>query len=589
MPGIIQELLKHFTTSFSAMPDKKPKKNILKRKRPNLFRNLGSVIDKVAVYVVVILTILIFGGYILVGGTLPTKITKLNTTLVDLVISPTGPGNGNLQFYTFSGVTNTPYPTLASGGADPDQNPADLGAPGEATSPAGRAPCQSADKTISTPTKTAPIVSVKSFGAKGDGVTDDAAAIQTAMDSMSGGGTLEFPAGTYKYSDILRLTKPNVTLWGYGATLIPTNQTAAGIQLAADNTNIYGFTRSAPRSWPRFCGGTPDISRCYGIYIFNSNNHVIMDNTMNHGDGILLNGVANALIARNTINKSTADAIYLTGGTHDVRVLLNTVRENGDDMVALVDYGTPGAEPAIYNILIEHNDLSGNYWGRGITVAGGKNVTIRNNNVSKTAHNAGIYLTEESAWPTTNIRNVLVDNNTVEDVQMAPPAYCPPNSQDCQAGWSQTGQAGIDLYVQDPAASISDVLISNNKVNLAAFNGVRMHGNVSNVSVINTIMTSIANGALSIEPPNIYCSGNKDDGADVSDPRLHSFFPIPCNRFLSGWVLLPWVVLIAPAPIPKTFVSRPVNGAASRILRRRFLLGSTSIITKQVAKYATCI
>ena len=40
-------------------------------------------------------------------------------------------------------------------------------------------------------------VNVKNFGAVGDGVTDDAPAVQSAINSMTNGGTLYFPAGKY--------------------------------------------------------------------------------------------------------------------------------------------------------------------------------------------------------------------------------------------------------------------------------------------------------------------------------------------------------------------------------------------------------
>lgn len=47
-------------------------------------------------------------------------------------------------------------------------------------------------------------VSVKDFGAVGDGVTDDTAAIQAAWDSLTDGSTLTFPPGTaYKITDTL--------------------------------------------------------------------------------------------------------------------------------------------------------------------------------------------------------------------------------------------------------------------------------------------------------------------------------------------------------------------------------------------------
>lgn len=42
-----------------------------------------------------------------------------------------------------------------------------------------------------------PAVSVKDFGATGDGVTDDRAAVQAAIDSLTNGGTVFFPPGTY--------------------------------------------------------------------------------------------------------------------------------------------------------------------------------------------------------------------------------------------------------------------------------------------------------------------------------------------------------------------------------------------------------
>lgn len=45
---------------------------------------------------------------------------------------------------------------------------------------------------------------VRDYGAMGDGVTDDAAAIQAAMDDMPANGTLFFPAGTYIVGTALR-------------------------------------------------------------------------------------------------------------------------------------------------------------------------------------------------------------------------------------------------------------------------------------------------------------------------------------------------------------------------------------------------
>lgn len=74
-------------------------------------------------------------------------------------------------------------------------------------------------------------ISVKDYGAKGDGTTDDTNAIKAtiAYAGAIGGGTVYFPAGTYLVSAPIPLTLPNVTLMGssaYSATVtVPNNAT----------------------------------------------------------------------------------------------------------------------------------------------------------------------------------------------------------------------------------------------------------------------------------------------------------------------------------------------------------------------------
>ena len=59
--------------------------------------------------------------------------------------------------------------------------------------------------------------SVHDFGAVGDGITDDTAAIQAAIDATT--GVLLFPAGTYAVHDVLTIEHSNVVLRGQDATL----------------------------------------------------------------------------------------------------------------------------------------------------------------------------------------------------------------------------------------------------------------------------------------------------------------------------------------------------------------------------------
>ena len=70
-------------------------------------------------------------------------------------------------------------------------------------------------------------VNVKDYGATGDGTTDDTTAIQAAIDAVTSGGVVYFPAGTYRIARTtgtddrwgVKITNSNVTLHGDHATL----------------------------------------------------------------------------------------------------------------------------------------------------------------------------------------------------------------------------------------------------------------------------------------------------------------------------------------------------------------------------------
>src|SRR5512136_1537803 len=62
------------------------------------------------------------------------------------------------------------------------------------------------------------VINVTTFGAKGDGVTDDRPAIQAAIDGLAakGGGVLRVPKGTY----LLNSYRPGVHPWGFYNLLV---------------------------------------------------------------------------------------------------------------------------------------------------------------------------------------------------------------------------------------------------------------------------------------------------------------------------------------------------------------------------------
>jgi len=79
-------------------------------------------------------------------------------------------------------------------------------------------------------------VSVKDFGAVGDGVADDTKAIQAALNAIGAGVCLRFGNATFKVSDALTVTsKTDFQIDGEGATIIAAN----GMAVAASKELLY--------------------------------------------------------------------------------------------------------------------------------------------------------------------------------------------------------------------------------------------------------------------------------------------------------------------------------------------------------------
>lgn len=72
------------------------------------------------------------------------------------------------------------------------------------------------------------IVSVKDFGAVGDGVTDDTSAIQDAVDAKPG-FEIKFPKGTYILTSAITVSTDNTRLAGYGQGVTNIKQTGANV------------------------------------------------------------------------------------------------------------------------------------------------------------------------------------------------------------------------------------------------------------------------------------------------------------------------------------------------------------------------
>lgn len=431
-------------------------------------------------------------------------------------------------------------------------------------------------------------VDVRSFGALPDDGRDDTAAIQAALDSLPPGGWLLFPPGVYEHGARLTVRRPGAVLWSEGATLHATNAADQAVLLAADGASIYNFTLTAVTA------ARLDAPWQARIAVFDRDDrsthlrgNVIRGNRVIAGGapgtpaansassaGIFVYRADDFLVAENEVRRSLADGIHVTGGSKNGRVLANTVRETGDDMIAIVSYLANGswiddgaAQIAasfagqrdlelVRNVLVAFNDVSGQYWGRGISVVGGADITIRDNRIAQTTTAAGVLLAREASFVTWGVNNVVVRDNAISQVQTTLPAYTPP-------GWPntglRTGHAAVEIhsFVFDDeraygdllaALAVQDLRITRNTVADTGASGVRVGegtgvvstlsgtrsdgtaitrafsgGPVGRVELSSIDMSRTAAGALAIKnqptlASNVYCDALSSDGQAISDP-----------------------------------------------------------------------
>src|SRR4029453_4572102 len=85
-------------------------------------------------------------------------------------------------------------------------------------------------------------LSVKKFGAKGDGVHDDSAAISAVFAAAQSGDVISFPAGVYICNDVKWVNQRNLSLKGQGKSTIPRNGIANGVTPLLTFATVNGLT-----------------------------------------------------------------------------------------------------------------------------------------------------------------------------------------------------------------------------------------------------------------------------------------------------------------------------------------------------------
>lgn len=237
--------------------------------------------------------------------------------------------------------------------------------------------------------------------------TSDSAVRRAVAAARSAGKSLYFAAGTYRYNGFLILD--GVSAFGDGASTVleAGDPSGSAVILRGANVTLRALKITAPGASKRV--GPYNAG---GVYVDHARGFLVEGVTVSRVEniGIVVLGGSNGTIAGNVVTGSFADGIHLTGGSHDITVRGNRVRDVGDDMIAVVSYLTDGVVCA--NITITDNDVRGQTWGRGISVVGGRDVTVQRNSISDTS-GAGVLVNSDGSFNTYGTTGVRVLLNTI--------------------------------------------------------------------------------------------------------------------------------------------------------------------------------
>ncbi len=254
---------------------------------------------------------------------------------------------------------------------------------------------------------TVSMVACQAAPSSGETTLDSTASLQGMLNALKPGDTLTLEPRVYEHNGVLTVDVPNVHIVGNGATLHATHDDTSAVQIVADGVSLSDIRLSAPLEGPRYMA--PDEHKL----VLAANNVQVSGVNIDGsaGAGIFVDGAQNFAIRDVDIYGTRADGIHMTNGAGNGVVDNVRTDQTGDDGVAVVSYGADAA--SCHNITVTDAHVGSTRWGRGMTVVGGTNITMRGFSIADT-DSAGLYVaTEGDPYFTRTVENVTIADGTI--------------------------------------------------------------------------------------------------------------------------------------------------------------------------------
>jgi hypothetical protein len=325
------------------------------------------------------------------------------------------------------------------------------------------------------------VVNPRDYGAVGDGIADDLAALAATVNALpAAGGIVYLPAGaSFKKTNVLVVTKSHVKLWA------PNRQAELFQTIAGQRRHQAVICRNNAG-----CGFFGIVLRSDAAARFDAleDNQIAAD----HGSlvevvgcdirssaavGVFLYGSTESYVEGNYVHHTWADHIHHTSGARQSWVwnnfIFNDQVSKGDDGVACVTYGASSARCT--DMEWWRNTHLGSGWGRGYAVIGGDDINIHHNWAISVA-GAGLIVASEPAYDSASSQRITLADNYVYRCAHA------------------IGHPGILISGQNTAAQPLDTITLANNVSAETVTGAayRAEGAYTNVTNIGLATTAAA-------------------------------------------------------------------------------------------------